>query len=211
MKKGLLILGCGGQGKIAYDCAQFLDNYKKIAFMADTLPDSPPFFDALVFNDDPKDYSALQKEYPDIFIAIGNNAIRLEKSVFFMKLGFNLATLIHPMAYVSPYAKIGKGSIICVNAVVNTFAEIGISNIINTSAVIEHDCKLDDGVHISPNCSIAGNVKIGTKTWVGIGSCIINNLNIGNNCIIAAGSTVTQNIPNNVLAAGTPAVIKKQI
>lgn len=54
-------------------------------------------------------------------------------------------------------------------------------------------------------------ITIGQNVWIGAGSIILPGVTIGDNTIIAAGATVTKDIPPNVIAAGTPAKILKQI
>jgi acetyltransferase-like isoleucine patch superfamily enzyme len=46
-------------------------------------------------------------------------------------------------------------------------------------------------------------VRIGAGTWIGSGSVIL--ADVGRNSIIGAGSVVTRPIPDEVVAAGTPA------
>jgi acetyltransferase-like isoleucine patch superfamily enzyme len=54
-------------------------------------------------------------------------------------------------------------------------------------------------------------VLIGDNVWIGWGSIILKGVKIGNNSIIAAGSVVVNDIPANVIAAGNPAKVKKNI
>lgn len=54
-------------------------------------------------------------------------------------------------------------------------------------------------------------IKIGNNCWIGANSIILPGVTIGNNCVVAAGSVVNRNLPDNVMAAGTPAKIKKHI
>lgn len=52
-----------------------------------------------------------------------------------------------------------------------------------------------------------GRVQIGKKTFIGAGSVVLPGVTIGDNVIIGAGSVVTRDIPENVVAAGNPAVV----
>jgi maltose O-acetyltransferase len=54
-------------------------------------------------------------------------------------------------------------------------------------------------------------VTIGNDVWVG-GNVIINpGISIGNNIVIGSGSVVTKNIPDNVIAAGNPCKVLREI
>jgi sugar O-acyltransferase (sialic acid O-acetyltransferase NeuD family) len=150
------------------------------------------------------------KNYKEIIVAIGNNDLRLKISLKYESHGMKLAKIIHPKASISENAEIGGGTTVFANAVINPFVKIGKACIINTGAIIDHNCTLSDGVHISPNAALGGTVKIGKKTWICIGSSIANDITIGQDCVIGAGSAVISDIPDNVLAAGVPAKIKRQ-
>lgn len=54
-------------------------------------------------------------------------------------------------------------------------------------------------------------ITIGDNVWFG-GNVVVNpGVTIGNNTIIGSGSVVTKNIPNNVIAAGNPCKIIREI
>lgn len=54
-------------------------------------------------------------------------------------------------------------------------------------------------------------VKIGNNVWIG-GNTVINpGIHIGDNTVIGSGSVVTRNIPGNVIAAGNPCKIIREI
>ena len=57
-----------------------------------------------------------------------------------------------------------------------------------------------------------GGVKIGSHTTIGMGSRILGNrgIIIGKNVVIGANSVVKEDIPDYVVAAGTPARIVRQ-
>ncbi|HCW04601.1 MAG TPA: maltose O-acetyltransferase [Clostridium sp.] len=54
-------------------------------------------------------------------------------------------------------------------------------------------------------------IKIGDNVWIGGGAIICPGVKIGENTTIAAGSVVTKDIPANVLAAGNPCRIIREL
>lgn len=54
-------------------------------------------------------------------------------------------------------------------------------------------------------------IEIGDNVWVGGGAIICPGVTIGDNVVIGAGSVVTKDIPKNVVVAGNPAKIIKNI
>ncbi|MGM0123961.1 galactoside O-acetyltransferase [Enterococcus sp. AZ194] len=54
-------------------------------------------------------------------------------------------------------------------------------------------------------------IVIGDNVWIGAGVIVLPGITIGKNSVIGAGSIVTKDIPENVLAYGTPCVVKKKI
>ena len=54
-------------------------------------------------------------------------------------------------------------------------------------------------------------IKVGNNCWFGASVSIMPGVTIGNGCVIAAGSVVTKDLPDNCLAAGVPATVKKII
>jgi acetyltransferase-like isoleucine patch superfamily enzyme len=54
-------------------------------------------------------------------------------------------------------------------------------------------------------------VIISDNVWVGMNAIILKGVSIGENSVVAAGAVVTKSVPANVVVAGNPAVITKQI
>ena len=54
-------------------------------------------------------------------------------------------------------------------------------------------------------------ITVGNNVWIGGGVNILSNVKIGNNVVIGAGSVVTKDIPDNVVVAGNPARIIKEL
>ncbi|MCK5022759.1 MAG: hypothetical protein KAS04_01165 [Candidatus Aenigmarchaeota archaeon] len=55
----------------------------------------------------------------------------------------------------------------------------------------------------------ARSVKIGNDVFIGARCIILKGVTIGDGAIIGAGSVVTNNVPERTVAAGNPAVVKK--
>ncbi|MBJ7538251.1 acyltransferase [Marinomonas sp. C1424] len=56
-----------------------------------------------------------------------------------------------------------------------------------------------------------GKIHLKENVWLGTGVTILGNVTIGKNSIIGAGSIVTQDIPDNVIAAGVPAKVVREL
>lgn len=203
--KRLAILGASGHGKVIADIAELLD-WSEIVFFDDAFPKVSHIG---VWSVQGNTTALLNKlsEFDGCIIAIGNNAIRLEKSLLIQHNRGNLVSLIHPSSVISKYAEIGCGSVVMANAVINPFAKLGMACIVNTAVTIDHDCELGDSVHISPGANLAGAVKIGQKSWVGIGACVKQCVSIGNDVIVGAGAAVVSDLPSDELVVGVPAKV----
>lgn len=55
------------------------------------------------------------------------------------------------------------------------------------------------------------SIVVGDNCWFGANVSVLQGVTIGSGCVIAAGSVVTEDLPDNVMAAGVPAVVKKII
>ena len=54
-------------------------------------------------------------------------------------------------------------------------------------------------------------MKIGKNVFIGMGSIILKGTQIGDNTVIGAGSVVSGVIPSNVVVAGNPAKVIREI
>ncbi|MCP3030048.1 acetyltransferase [Halobacillus sp. A1] len=147
----------------------------------------------------------IMNEDSKVVIAIGNNLIRKR---IMERLDIHLeqySTLIHPTAFVSSTAEIGRGTVIMPFAVVNASARVGNHCIINSSAIVEHDNIIGDFCHICPNVTLTGDVLLGEGVEMGAASAVIPGKSIGSWSIVGAGSTVIRNVSAHSKVAGSPA------
>lgn len=146
----------------------------------------------------------------EIIVCIGKAEYRKKVVEKLQQLGMKFGMAVHQSAIVSPFAEIGEGSVLMAGTIVNSGSRIGRHCIVNTGAVVEHECLTGDYVHISPNATLCGGLSIGEGTWIGAGAVVVQGVKIGKWSIIGAGSVVLNDIPDGVVAYGTPCrVIRK--
>lgn len=81
------------------------------------------------------------------------------------------------------------------------------------AVVIGADVVMGDNVEIFQNVTIGyKNVEkvapvIGNNVKIGSGSAVLGNVYVGNNVFIGANSVVVNDVPDNMIVAGNPAII----
>lgn len=201
--KRLAILGASGHGKVVADAAE-LSGWSEVVFFDDAWPDCTVNSVWPVLGST-SDLLARLHEFSSVVVAIGNNAIRLEKLIMLREHNASLATIVHPQAVVSRYAKVNSGSVVCAGVVVNADARIGMGVILNTGCSVDHDCLLGDAVHLSPGARLAGGVNVEECAWIGMGSVVRQLLTVGASAVVGAGAVVVKNVLKNTVVKGVPA------
>lgn len=136
------------------------------------------------------------------FIEIGNyvelrSSWHKPVSLFVVKDDAHL--IIEDYAFINWGVHIGVAQKIVIGA----YAQIGDECIIYDSDWHSLD-GLDQNIPTVPT-------KIGRGVWLGARVMVLKGVTIGDNTVVAANSTVTQDLPGNVLAAGTPARVVRPI
>jgi UDP-N-acetylbacillosamine N-acetyltransferase len=203
----LIFLGAGGIAIVAAEIAR-LRGFEIAGFLDEKAEKHGTMFGGAKVLGGFDMLPALRREGLDhAVIAFGSCQGRIEFAQKALSYGFSLPNLIHPSAIISPDAGIGHGAIMMPGTIVNAGSRIGTNIILNTAASIDHDCRIGDGVHIGPGSHLSGLVTVGTATWIGIGSIVRESINIGSNVMVGAGSLVLKDIPDDVVAYGSPAKI----
>lgn len=155
----LVILGAGGYGRTVQDLAE------QLGYICTVLDDVDPSHPLSSFID-------FVGEGVEFIPAFGNNAFRLEWLTRLESAGAQLATLIHPTAYVSPRASINPGTVILPHAIVNTDTVIERGCIINLGAIIDHGCIIEEGCHICLGAIVKGENRIERLSKIEAGEVI---------------------------------------
>ena len=205
----LLIIGCGGHGKVVLDSAISMDCWSEIAFIDDKYPNLKEFNSIKVLSKI-KNIKKFENNWTHIIVAIGNNKLRTKITNLVGKRKFILTNVIDSSAKLSSNIKIGKGNVIFANSIIASGSKIMNNSIINHGAIIDHDCKIGSNTHICANVSLSGNIKIGNNVFIGTNSSIINESKIGNNVVIGSCSLVNKSISNSKVGFGIPFEISKK-
>ena len=156
-EQNLLILGAGEYGHVALETAEAMGCFRKIAFLDD---------DNLSAIGKMADYKKLQQEYSCAFVAMGNPALRRQWLDKLEEAGFMLPALIHPKAYVSPSAELGKGTIVEPMAIVNTDAKIEVGGLLCAGCVVNHNASVGSCCQVDCNAVIAAGAVVPADTKV---------------------------------------------
>lgn len=188
--KPLILLGGGGH------CKSVIDVAESAGYTILGILDKPELVGTMVLDYEiigTDDDIPLYVDKAEFLITVGqikSPAIRKKLTTLVEQAGGKFATVIANDAYVSKYARIGKGTVVMHKAVVNADAHIGEHCIINTLVNIEHEVQIGGFCHVSTGVMVNGNCVIGYEVFIGSGSVLYNGISLIDNAIIPAGSIV---------------------
>ena len=117
------------------------------------------------------------------------------------RTGMRFATIVHPLATVSPRSKLGEGCVLLAGTVVGARAALGRHVILNRNSSVGHDTQLAEHVFLGPGATVAGSCRLGAGCFVGAGAVIRDHLTVGENCFVGAGAAVLNNAPPRVIVS----------
>jgi acetyltransferase EpsM len=207
----IVIWGASGHALVVADIIRLRGEYQIIGFLDNITPQRrhTVFCGAQVLGGEEQLEKLREQGINYIIFGFGDCSARLSLAEYVKSKGFQLASAIHPSAIIATDVSIKPGTVVAAGAVINPGSKIGENVIINTCSSVDHECTIGDGAHICPGVHLAGNVTIGRGSWIGIGTCVIHHITIGSASLIGAGAVVVKDIPDNVVAYGNPAKVKK--
>jgi len=167
-KERILLIGGGGHCRAAIDVIELTEVFEIVGIIdvKENIGKKVLNYEIIGTDED------LKKIPKDIHVLItlghvGNYEKREQLYRIVKELGFKLANIISPLAYVSKYASLGEGNIVMHHALINAGAKIGNNCIINSKALIEHDAVVEDHCHISTGAIVNGGVIVREGTFLG--------------------------------------------
>lgn len=147
----LLIIGAGGHGRVVKEVAEAMNRYNRIDFLDDNSELAIGKCD---------EYMSYRDTYTYAFVAFGSNELRSKWNEKLREAGFEIPTLIHPTAYVSPTVDIELGVVVLPKAAINSNAVIKQGSIIGMGSLIDHDVDIDEFSHINTGAIVKANSQV---------------------------------------------------
>lgn len=168
MKEKILLIGAGGHARSCVDVIELQNKFEIVGYV-DKNTDKKAFKYPILGCDE--DLKRLFKRYKFAFLSLGQVKSADARVSLYEKLksiGYVLPTIVSPLAYVSPYAKINdEASVIMHHALVNAGASIGKACILNTKSLIEHDAIVENFCHISTAAVVNGKCVVKERSFLG--------------------------------------------
>ena len=199
----VVIMSWGGQGRVALDAA-VAAGFAVSAVLDDSAPEGTTERSGVPIVGTPDDWRT-QPSGTSFLVAMGDTRRRLEIGRAIIEAGGDLPTVVHPGAWVSPSASLGRGVIVMHGATIHVDASIGDFCIVNANASLDHDVRLAAGVSIGPGVTFPGTVTCLEGAFVGAGTVVLPERTIGRGAVVGAGSVVTKDVADGATVAGNPA------
>jgi UDP-perosamine 4-acetyltransferase len=206
----VVIVGAGGHGKVVLDILRAAGRVEPVGFL-----DADPALAGTTVGGLPVLGAAnllprlRQQKVRGAVVAIGDNRTRRQYAALVREQGLELINAVHPVAVVSPTARVGTNVVIAAGAVVCTEARVDDSAIINTAAIVDHEVHVGEAVHVAPGAGLAGRVRVGSLAFVGMGAQVIQCRSVGEGATVGAGAVVIEDVSPYATAVGVPARVIK--
>jgi sugar O-acyltransferase (sialic acid O-acetyltransferase NeuD family) len=199
VKANLILIGAGGHALSCIDVIEQESRYKIAGLVGLATEVGLKQHGYMVLATD-LELTKLVMKYSYALIAVGQintaaNRVRLYENA--VGVGFKLATVVAPTAYISPKATIGHGTVIMQGVIVNAGATIGNNCIINSNSLVEHNANVGDHCHISTGAILNGSTIIGSGSFIGSGAIVKEGISIGEKSLIGMGTLVRHDIDSN--------------
>jgi sugar O-acyltransferase (sialic acid O-acetyltransferase NeuD family) len=202
----LFVYCAGALGKEVIDMAEEMNGEQKrwdeIRFVADIYEDDY-FYGHKVMSFEETLKCASQQDV-EVVIANGEPEARNQLYAKCKRHDLRIATLVHPLANISPSATIGEGTVIRKFTTVSSDAVIKENVYIQPYVGIGHDAEIGANSVISSFAAIPGYCKIGDCVYIASGAILNNKIHVGNYAIIGMGAMVFRNVKEGKIIMGNP-------
>ena len=143
-----------------------------------------------------------------VLVCVGNPGAPGSRARLVKRLGLPAeayATVVHPLASVSPDSTVGVGSVLHAGVVLTAAVGLGRHAAVMPHVVLTHDDRIGDAVTFAAGVRLAGGVVVGDAAYLGAGALVREGLRIGAAALLGMGSVVLADVPPGEVWAGSPA------
>lgn len=204
----LAIYGTGGSGREVYEIASAIDpeheRWERIVFV-DDVTDARELYgsEIMTFEELASRFSPEEAEF---LVAVGEPSSRELLFNRASERGYGFATIVHPSAFVSPSARLGRGVFVKMQSIISTEAVLEDNVFVQSNALIGHDVRVGRHTQVSAYTHIAGHATLGERCYLGVRASVREECLMGDDVVLAMGAVVMEKrVPSRVLAMGNPA------
>lgn len=211
----LLVIGAGG---FARETVQLLRRHPAVGPSGERyrvtgfLDDDPRRHGTLVDGVPVLGPSELAADHADrggaLLACVGNPTAPASRQRLVDRLGLPdeaWATVVHPLASVSPDSVVGAGSVLHAGVVLTASVRLAKHVAVMPHVVFTHDDEVGDAATFGAGVRLAGGVSVGAAAYVGSGALIREGRRIGAGALVGMGSVVLRDVPPAQVWAGNPA------
>lgn len=204
----LAIYGTGGSGREVQEIANEINEnerrWDEIVFIDDFTEERSLYGSRILSFERAKE--EFDRDGVQFLVAVGEPASREFLYSRVTEAEYELATIIHPAAFVAASASIGKGVFVKMQSIVSSGAVLEDNVFIQADVIVGHDVRVGRHSQISAFSHIAGHAELGQRTYLGVRSSVREECVMGDDVVVAMGGVVMEKkVPGNVFAIGNPA------
>jgi sugar O-acyltransferase (sialic acid O-acetyltransferase NeuD family) len=140
-----------------------------------------------------------------VAIGIGHAPTRRAVADALVARGAQLATVVHPTAWIAPTASLGVGVAVAPFVCVSPYVTVGDLSLLNTYASLGHDAVVGRCCVFSSYAVATGHTMLEDEVFLGTHAVIAPGQRIGARARVSAGAVAFHDVPAGWLAAGNPA------
>jgi sugar O-acyltransferase (sialic acid O-acetyltransferase NeuD family) len=210
MPDGLVILGAGGS---AGDIVWTIDEINRASErweLRGFLDDDPDKHGGSVCGYPILGSFAMADEHGDarFIVGVAHYLRPMARREIVQRLGLppeRYATLLHPMASVSPHASVGAGTLVFQNAVVCHGATVGAHVFVSHQCVVSHDAVVEDFATLASGAILCGGSRLSAAAYAGARAVIKDGVVVGSGAVAGLGSAVFHDVAPGGVVVGNPA------
>ena len=211
----LVVVGAGGFARETVQlvrrhaaCGSQGESYRVVGFLDDDPDRQGTSVDGVPVLGPAEDAREHAQRGAAVLVCVGNPGAPDSRRRLVARLGLPdeaYATVVHPLASVSPNSSVGAGSVLHAGTVLTAAVRVGRHVAVMPQVVLTHDDLIEDHATLAAGVRLAGWVVVADAAYLGSGALVREGARIGAGALVGMGSTVLTDVPAGEVWAGSPA------